>query len=186
MEYYSAIKKNTFESILMWGLKPEPTIQSEVSQKENPKRRGSLRFLPPLEVRPSSVAPDPAESRGAPPPPQDPSPLRGTLGSSLRSPAEGEGRSEERRVGKVLGSDSCRRKRKEAGLQREKISCNVVSIEASAVQEQRWESLQRCPVWRRRTGPLYLCVHQSLRYGHLWERDVILGKAEIPRLLPGT
>ena len=39
----------------------------------------------------SSVAPDPAESRGAPPPPQDPSPLRGTLGSSLRSPAEGEG-----------------------------------------------------------------------------------------------
>ena len=31
------------------------------------------------------------ESRGAPPPPQDPSPLRGTLGSSLRSPAEGEG-----------------------------------------------------------------------------------------------
>ena len=44
-----------------------------------------------LEVRPSSVAPDPAESRGAPPPPQDPSPLRGTLGSSLRSPAEGEG-----------------------------------------------------------------------------------------------
>ena len=35
--------------------------------------------------------PDPAESRGAPPPPQDPSPLRGTLGSSLRSPAEGEG-----------------------------------------------------------------------------------------------
>ena len=39
-----------------------------------------------LEVRPSSVAPDPAESRGAPPPPQDPSPLRGTLGSSLRSP----------------------------------------------------------------------------------------------------
>ena len=30
-------------------------------------------------------------TRGAPPPPQDPSPLRGTLGSSLRSPAEGEG-----------------------------------------------------------------------------------------------
>ena len=36
----------------------------------SPKRRGSLRCLPPLEVRPSSVAPDPAESRGAPPPPQ--------------------------------------------------------------------------------------------------------------------
>ena len=56
-----------------------------------PKRRGSLRFLPPNQMRTSSVAPDPAESRGAPPPPQDPSPLRGTLGSSLRSPAEGEG-----------------------------------------------------------------------------------------------
>ena len=54
----------------------------------SPKRRGSLRCLPPLEVRPSSVAPDPAESRGAPPPPQDPSPLRGTLESSLRSPAK--------------------------------------------------------------------------------------------------
>ena len=34
-------------------------------------------------MRPSSVAPDPAESRAAPPPPQDPSPLRGTLGHTL-------------------------------------------------------------------------------------------------------
>ena len=33
MEYYSAIKKNTFESVLM-RMKPEPIIQSEVSQKE--------------------------------------------------------------------------------------------------------------------------------------------------------
>ena len=66
-----------------------PTLQGPWDPSQ--KRRGSLRFLPPLEVRPSSVAPDPAESRGAPPPPQDPSPLRGTLGSSLRSPAEGEG-----------------------------------------------------------------------------------------------
>ena len=33
MEYYSAIKKNTFESVLM-GMKLEPIIQSEVSQKE--------------------------------------------------------------------------------------------------------------------------------------------------------
>ena len=31
MEYYSAIKKNAFESILM---RPEPIIQNEVSQKE--------------------------------------------------------------------------------------------------------------------------------------------------------
>ena len=34
MEYYSAIKKNEFESILMRWMKLEPIIQSEVSQKE--------------------------------------------------------------------------------------------------------------------------------------------------------
>ena len=34
MEYYSAIKKNAFESILMRWTKLEPIIQSEVSQKE--------------------------------------------------------------------------------------------------------------------------------------------------------
>ena len=34
MEYYSTIKNNAFESILMRWLKPEPIIQSEVSQKE--------------------------------------------------------------------------------------------------------------------------------------------------------
>ena len=34
MEYYSAIKRNTFESVLM---KLEPIIQSEVSQKEKYK-----------------------------------------------------------------------------------------------------------------------------------------------------
>ena len=34
MEYYSAIKKNTFESLLMRRMKLEPIIQSEVSQKE--------------------------------------------------------------------------------------------------------------------------------------------------------
>ena len=34
MEYYSAIKKNTFESILMKWMKLEPIIQHEVSQKE--------------------------------------------------------------------------------------------------------------------------------------------------------
>ena len=34
MEYYSAIKKNTFESVLIRWLKLEPIIQSEVSQKE--------------------------------------------------------------------------------------------------------------------------------------------------------
>ena len=34
MEYYTAIKKNTFESVLIRWMKLEPIIQSEVSQKE--------------------------------------------------------------------------------------------------------------------------------------------------------
>ena len=34
MEYYSAIKRNAFESVLMRWMNPEPIIQTEVSQKE--------------------------------------------------------------------------------------------------------------------------------------------------------
>ena len=34
MEYYSAIKRNAFESALMRQMNLEPTIQSEVRQKE--------------------------------------------------------------------------------------------------------------------------------------------------------
>ena len=34
MDYFSAIKKNAFESVLMRWMKLEPIIQSEVSQKE--------------------------------------------------------------------------------------------------------------------------------------------------------
>ena len=34
MEYYSAIKKNLFESVLMRWMKLEPIIQSEVCQKD--------------------------------------------------------------------------------------------------------------------------------------------------------
>ena len=34
MGYYSVIKKNTFESVLMRWMKLQPIIQSEVSQKE--------------------------------------------------------------------------------------------------------------------------------------------------------
>ena len=34
MEYYSAIKKNSFESVLMRWMKLEPIIQTEVSQKD--------------------------------------------------------------------------------------------------------------------------------------------------------
>ena len=39
MEYYSAIKMNAFESILMRWMNLEPIIQSEVSQKEKDKYR---------------------------------------------------------------------------------------------------------------------------------------------------
>ena len=37
MEYYSTIKRNAFESVLMRWINLEPVIQSEVSQKEKDK-----------------------------------------------------------------------------------------------------------------------------------------------------
>ena len=37
MEYYSAMKKSVFESVLMRWMKLEPIIQTEVSQKEKDK-----------------------------------------------------------------------------------------------------------------------------------------------------
>ena len=37
MEYYSAIKRNAFESVLMSWMNLESIIQSEVSQKEKDK-----------------------------------------------------------------------------------------------------------------------------------------------------
>ena len=37
MEYYSAIKKNTFESVRMRGINLESIIQREVSPKEKDK-----------------------------------------------------------------------------------------------------------------------------------------------------
>ena len=37
MEYYSAIERNAFESVLMRQMNLEPIIQSEVSQKEKDK-----------------------------------------------------------------------------------------------------------------------------------------------------
>ena len=39
MEYYSAIKKNSFESVLMRWMKLEPIIQSEGSQKDKDQYR---------------------------------------------------------------------------------------------------------------------------------------------------
>ena len=37
MEYYSAIKRNAFQSVLMKWMNPEPIIWSEASQKEKDK-----------------------------------------------------------------------------------------------------------------------------------------------------
>ena len=39
MEYYSATKRNAFESVLMRWMKLEPIIRSEVSQKEKHQYR---------------------------------------------------------------------------------------------------------------------------------------------------
>ena len=39
MEYYSDMKRNAFESVLMKRMNLEPMIQSEVSQKEKGKPR---------------------------------------------------------------------------------------------------------------------------------------------------
>ena len=38
MEYYSAVKKNSLESVLMKWMKLEPIIQTEVSQKDKHQR----------------------------------------------------------------------------------------------------------------------------------------------------
>ena len=37
MEYHSAIKRNTFESVLVTWMNLEPVIQSKVNQKEKNK-----------------------------------------------------------------------------------------------------------------------------------------------------
>ena len=42
MEYYSAIKNNAFESVLMRWMKLEPIIQSEVSQKKKKTHEYSI------------------------------------------------------------------------------------------------------------------------------------------------
>ena len=49
MEYYSAIKKNTFESVLMRQINLEPVIQSEVSLKEKNKHHTLIHYIWNLE-----------------------------------------------------------------------------------------------------------------------------------------
>ena len=44
MEYYSAIKKNTFESVLMRWTKLEPIIHSEVSQKKTKQNKTLIQY----------------------------------------------------------------------------------------------------------------------------------------------
>ena len=45
MEYYSARKRNTFESVIMRWMNLEPIIQSEVSQKEKDKYRVLTQYI---------------------------------------------------------------------------------------------------------------------------------------------
>ena len=45
MEYYSAIKKNAFESVLMRWMKLEPIIQTEVSQKRKKHQHSVLMHI---------------------------------------------------------------------------------------------------------------------------------------------
>ena len=49
MEYYSVIKRNTFESVLMRWMNLDPIIQSEVSQKEKDKISYSNTYIWNLE-----------------------------------------------------------------------------------------------------------------------------------------
>ena len=49
MEYYSAIKRNTFESVLMRWTNLEPIIQREISQKEKDKTSHSNTYIQTLE-----------------------------------------------------------------------------------------------------------------------------------------
>ena len=49
MEYYSAIKKNTFESVLMRWMKLEPIIQSDIIQSEvSQKEKHQYSILMPI------------------------------------------------------------------------------------------------------------------------------------------
>ena len=68
---------------------PVPTLQGPCDRSQ--KLRGTLRFLLQLEMRPSSIAPNPVESQEAPPKFTVRLLLKGILRSSLRSSAEVEG-----------------------------------------------------------------------------------------------
>ena len=58
-------KRNSMPQPKMRPDSPVPTLQGPCDRSL--KWRGTLRFLPQLEMRPSSIAPNPVESREAPP-----------------------------------------------------------------------------------------------------------------------
>ena len=64
MDYYSAIKKNIFESVLTRWMKLEPIIQSEVSQKE--KHQYSMLLLSRFSRVRLCVAPETAAHQAPP------------------------------------------------------------------------------------------------------------------------
>ena len=76
MEYYSAIKKNTFESVLMRWMKLEPIIQSEVNQKEKHHIQYAAAKL--LQSCPTWWDPIDGSPRGTPPPRPGESPGKNT------------------------------------------------------------------------------------------------------------
>ena len=66
VEYYSAIKENAFESVLMRWMKLEPIMQSEVSQKE--KHQHSMLTAKSLQLCPTLCDPIDGSTPGYPVP----------------------------------------------------------------------------------------------------------------------
>ena len=67
MEYYSAIKNNTFKSVLMRWMKLEPIIQSEVSQKEKHQYSiSSIQFSSVTQLCPTLCNPMNSSTPGLP------------------------------------------------------------------------------------------------------------------------
>ena len=61
---HSSGKRSSIPQHKMRPDSPVPTLQGPCDPSQ--KWRGTLRFLPPLEMRPSSIAPNPVKSREAP------------------------------------------------------------------------------------------------------------------------
>ena len=128
------------------GGNPFQTTQgNRLSCRDQEGRRGSEEAVPGPSVFPSR---EPGMS-GAPPPPQDPSPLRGTLGSSLTLETPSRARASScQAVGTTWFFSSCADRRVPAGLRQESQASSCLSngtLLASRVVQ--WVS-----------GPLSSCV----------------------------